>query len=220
MSPVAHGRADGAAGCLCLFTRAPVAGTVKRRLAAAIGDRQALAAHVRLVEESIERLAGSNAWHTEFWLAGPAREARAAWPRIRDLTLRAQRGNDLGARMLGALAAALSAHERALVVGTDCPDIDAAYVAAAFDALDGAEVVLGPAEDGGYGLIGARRRALEALPPLFTDMPWGTDRVLEETLVRSASAGLTVVTLPVIWDVDTEADWHRYLARSQRRAAD
>ena len=217
MKTVAQAGPASPACCLCLFTRAPVAGAVKRRLAASIGDRQALAAHVRLVAECIDRLAGSGRWHTELWLAGPEREALAAWPGIRDLTRRVQQGDDLGARMLGALEAALSTHERAVVVGTDCPDIDADYVAAAFDALDGSDVVLGPAEDGGYGLVGAGRLVVDALAPLFTEMPWGTDRVFDDTSARCAAAGLTVATLPVIWDVDTVADWRRYLRRSDRQ---
>lgn len=211
------GRGLHPADCLCLFARAPVAGRVKRRLAAVIGDREALAAHQRLVADCLERLAGSRRWNTELWLAGPECEALSAWPRIHDITRRAQKGDDLGARMHDALVSTLAAHDRALVVGTDCPDIDGAYVAAAFDALDGADVVLGPAEDGGYGLVGARRAAGRRLLALFTDMPWGTDRVFEETLARCRDTSLSVATLPVIWDVDTAADWRRYLERAGRQ---
>ena len=207
------------AACLCVFARAPLAGGVKRRLAASIGDREALAAHVRLVGEAIDRLAGSMLWRTELWLAGPEPDALAAWPQCGNLARRAQQGDDLGARMHHALTATLHSAGRVVLVGTDCPQIDADYGAAAFDALEDADVVLGPAEDGGYGLVGARRRVRDRLAPLFSDMPWGTDRVLGETLARCRRADLAVARLPLIWDVDDLEDWRRYLAWVAQRGA-
>lgn len=196
---------------LCLFARAPELGRVKRRLAADLGPQAALDAHERLVREALQRLAGVPGLNTELWLAGSPAAALQRWPEAGDLPLRCQCGGDLGARMLHALRDSLQRDARALVVGTDCPSIDGAYVQGAAAALAHADVVLGPAEDGGYGLIGARRAVTEQLDSLFRDMPWGTDRVRHVTLERCAAAGMRCVELERIWDVDTLADWRRYL---------
>jgi len=201
-----HGQAR-----LCLFARAPELGRVKRRLAAEIGSEAALAAHERLVRGALRRLGRVPGLVTELWLTGSPAAAEARWPESRQVPLRRQCGADLGARMHHALCDGLQHAARAMVVGTDCPSIDAAYVQAAVAALDQADVVLGPAEDGGYGLIGARRAAAQRLSPLFADVPWGTDRVREITLERCASAGLGCIELRPVWDVDTLADWRRYL---------
>jgi len=196
---------------LCLFARAPEAGRVKRRLAAEIGPQAALDAHARLVREALQRLARVPGLTTELWLAGSVQAARQCWPEAGDVPLRAQRGSDLGARMHHALRDSLQRGARALVVGTDCPAIDGVYVRRAAAALAQADVVLGPAEDGGYGLIGARREVAGRLEPLFRDMPWGTDRVRELTLERCVGAGLRCIEQARVWDVDTLADWQRYL---------
>jgi glycosyltransferase A (GT-A) superfamily protein (DUF2064 family) len=94
------------------------------------------------------------------------------------------------------------------LVGTDCPPIDATYVDAAFDALSGRDLVLGPAEDGGYGLIAMRSIA----PSLFKGISWGGPDVLAETLDAARGSDLDVALLGMIWDVDTPEDWHRYRA--------
>jgi rSAM/selenodomain-associated transferase 1 len=196
---------------LCLFARAPELGRVKRRLAAEIGPRAALEAHQRLVREALQRLTGVPGLSTELWLAGSVEVASQRWPEAGAVPLRAQCGGDLGARMHHALRDSLQRGTRALVVGTDCPSIDAAYVRGAAAVLAHADVVLGPAEDGGYGLIGAHRAVAERLEPLFRDMPWGTDRVRDTTLERCAAAGLRCIEQARVWDVDTLADWQRYL---------
>lgn len=196
---------------LCLFARAPEPGRVKRRLAAEIGPQAALDAHARLVREALQRLSRVPGLTTELWLAGSVQAALECWPEAAHVPLRAQCGGDLGARMHHALRDGLQWDARALVVGTDCPSIDGAYVQGAAAALIDADVVLGPAEDGGYGLIGARREVAGRLQPLFRDMPWGTDRVRDLTLERCLGAGLRCVEQACVWDVDTLADWRRYL---------
>lgn len=196
---------------LCLFARAPVLGRVKRRLAPALGPVAALRAHQRLVEDSLGRLADVDGVATELWLDGPFDAALQVWPQARKLRLRAQPEGDLGARMHQALRDSLGRAAKALVVGTDCPTIDATYVLDAVARLDAADIVLAPAEDGGYGLIGARRRALPSLATLFEDMPWGTASVFELTRRRVAAAELTLALTPEVWDVDTPPDWERFL---------
>ena len=129
--------------------------------------------------------------------------AQCGWP------LRLQQGDDLGERMAQALADALAGGaERAILIGTDCPLMSASYVAQAEAALASADVVLGPAEDGGYVLIGCSRAA----PEIFRGIEWGTNRVLEQTLKSAAQAHLRVTLLDTLWDVDRPEDWRRFLA--------
>lgn len=116
---------------------------------------------------------------------------------------RAQSGGDLGARMHRSLAGALARTGAAVLIGADCPALRSADIRAAFSALRaGADVVLAPAEDGGYPLIGMRR----ASPALFEAMPWGSATVLDETRVRAAALGWSVAALRTVWDVDRPQD--------------
>ncbi len=126
----------------------------------------------------------------------------------------AQRGHDLGARMANLIVDLLGAgHPAVLVTGSDLPTVPGAHLAEAARVLSGddADLVLGPAEDGGYYLVGLRR----ATPALFTDVEWGTAAVLEVTRARARALGLRVHLLPPWHDVDTVED----LARLRRDLA-
>ncbi|MFW6093656.1 MAG: TIGR04282 family arsenosugar biosynthesis glycosyltransferase [Pseudomonadota bacterium] len=199
-------------GMLCIFTRAPVLGGVKRRLARDLGDTAALRAHECLVADTLARLGGVPGFAVELWIAGTCNDSVRQWSRRWALPVRLQRGDDLGERMADALLGGLERCPLAFVVGTDCPDVDAGYVRAAARALTHADVVIGPAEDGGFGLIGARRAAAGRLPALFREVPWGSATVLATTLRRAQAAGVSVARLREIWDVDTAEDWARFLA--------
>jgi rSAM/selenodomain-associated transferase 1 len=118
-----------------------------------------------------------------------------------------QHGNVLGERMESALAEGLTTHRKAIIVGSDCPSVDANYVHQALQALDKADVVLGPSDDGGYVLIGARTH----LAGMLANVSWGTDRALAETLARLDSVGLSCVQLSPRWDVDEPEDWQRFI---------
>ena len=118
------------------------------------------------------------------------------------ISLKRQPEGDLGARMLAAFAGPT------LVIGSDCPALTPQHLRAASDALRDADVVLVPAEDGGYVLIGARAPH----PNLFAGMTWGVDTVLAETRKRIAALGLNAIELGPLWDVDSEDD----LARMER----
>ncbi|MFB3107603.1 MAG: TIGR04282 family arsenosugar biosynthesis glycosyltransferase, partial [Pseudomonadales bacterium] len=124
------------------------------------------------------------------------------------LTLRKQVGDDLGERMAHAISACLEAGSSALIVGSDCPTITAAYIRQAAAVLDTHDLVLGPAEDGGYGLIGLRHPA----PELFTGMLWSTAEVFAQTVARANCLGLSWSVLETLWDVDDEPGWQRFLA--------
>ncbi len=201
--------APPASGCLCIFARAPELGRVKTRLARTLGDEIALAAHERLVGQCLAALSSLTELQRELWIAGPTDHPGVRrWAHRWQLPVVAQRGADLGARMAGTMGDVLARAPFALIVGTDCPTLDATYVRRAVVALQSHDAVLGPAEDGGYGLIGLRR----PLPTLFEDVSWGTATVTEETLARAKAAGLDMALLDRLWDVDTAADWERLLA--------
>jgi len=111
--------------------------------------------------------------------------------------------------MFYTLRQCLAQHSYGIIVGADCPTVDVAYVQQAVSALlAGADVVVGPAIDGGYGLIGVSRET----PEIFADMPWGSDKVLAQTLSRAAKAKHQLVQLAPLWDVDEAPDWSRFCA--------
>ena len=202
-------RSAAQSGCLCIFARAPEPGKVKTRIARALGADVALHAHRVLVERCLDQLARVDELEVQLWVAGERDHPDvAAWAADWKLPVRLQQGADLGARMAHAIEATLAVAPTAIVVGSDAPELDAVCVASAVTALRDHDVVLGPAEDGGYALIGSRRPVAE----LFVDMPWGTADVTTATLDKALQLGLQVALLAELWDVDTQADWRRFCA--------
>lgn len=196
--------------CLCIFARTPVLGQVKRRLAPELGDAGALMAHEELLQGVLDRCAGGADYRTELWLTSLSAPWSSSLKRD-DLVMKEQPDGDLGARMQFVLEEGLETGASIVLIGSDCPDIDRDYIVAAFRSLEGFPVVLGPAEDGGYGLVGLNR----SVPELFEDMTWGDEKVVSRTLTRAAAAGVDVALLPKIYDVDLPRDWQRY-RRSNR----
>ena len=130
--------------------------------------------------------------------------AEASWQ------LTAQGDGDLGVRLERAVLQSVAAgFTRTLIIGTDCPYLTLADLREAREALASNDLVLGPAEDGGYWLIGLRNLH----PELFRGIPWSTESVLATTLARAQEARLKVRLLRTLADVDTAADWRRFLAR-------
>ncbi len=192
---------------LCIFARAPVLGKVKTRLAGQIGAAAALAAHEELVCHTLDRLASVPELECQLWIAGAADHPGVLrWARRWALPVLVQRGDDLGARMCHAIETSLAEASAAVIVGTDCPGITADYVRQAAFALQENDLVLGPAEDGGYGLIGLRR----SVPECFENVAWGTDLVLAQTIALARERGLSYRLLDEVWDVDDERGWARY----------
>ena len=192
---------------LLIFAKAPEPGLSKTRLTPLLDAEEAAAVHEQLSRRVFQAIATSQLsivlWGASQHPTLVAWAAQSGWP------LRQQQGDDLGERMAHALADELAAGaERAILIGTDCPLMSANYVAQAEAALASADVVLGPAEDGGYVLIGCSR----AVPEIFREIEWGTNRVLEQTLKSASQAQLRVSQLDTLWDVDRPEDWLRYLA--------
>lgn len=123
------------------------------------------------------------------------------------VTLRSQRGSDLGQRMANALEECLSRHRQVVLLGCDCPSLTRTNIHTAFQSLAReCDVVLGPAEDGGYVLMATTR----PLPFLFRDMAWGSSDVLETTVERLRQQQVPFELLPMQWDLDRPCDLERY----------
>ena len=204
---VDHGASD-MPGALAIMARAPVLYRCKTRLIPELGAEGALRAHVELVDATLERLSKINNVEVSLWVT-QLDEVTRAWAGEFDLPIFVQSGEDLGARMHDVMVSLFEAGVgRACLVGTDCPEIDSAYIEQAFAALSETPMVLGPALDGGYGLIGMR----EPCAAVFQDIEWSSAIVCTQTLQRAAAANLEVTVLDTIWDVDDAADWRRYLS--------
>ncbi|MEJ7813428.1 MAG: TIGR04282 family arsenosugar biosynthesis glycosyltransferase, partial [Gemmatimonadaceae bacterium] len=197
---------------LVLFARAPERGRVKTRLAAGLGDDAALAIYVRLAER-----AGAAAREVRdcrrVVAYTPAHDGVASAMRTwlgADFAYEPQCDGDLGRRMAGAVGHCLAGGaERVVVIGTDCPDLETGLLEEAFAALDVAELVFGPAEDGGYYLIGVRA----VQPVLFEQIPWSSPDTLARSLGAARAAGLSVHLLRTLADIDTADDWQRWCSR-------
>jgi uncharacterized protein len=186
-----------------VFLKAPRAGEVKTRLGREVGMERACEIYQALVGillknlQSIPKLelritpdhADISHWLQPGWTA----RGQGNGGLTERLQLAFQQGFAEGA-------------QRIVVIGSDCPEVTAADIQNAWAALEEHEVVLGPANDGGYWLVGMRRPLLE----IFTEIPWSSDQVLEKTLESARGLGYTTRLLRTLNDVDTIADWERF----------
>ena len=182
-----------------VMCKAPELGKVKTRLAAEIGNAQALRVYEALLRITLQS-STSSTWETVLAVDGD----RTRMPQHSHRTI-AQRGDELGVRICNAIIDAGS-YERIVVIGADAPRVTHRHIADAFHALESHDVVLGPATDGGYWLIGMQ----QLHPDLFADIPWSTDRVLACTLERCEQHARTVALLETLSDIDVRADLDRH----------
>jgi uncharacterized protein len=188
---------------LAVFARCPMPGRVKTRLAAAIGAEGAARLYAAFLAD-LARALPDPRWALRWWVAPPA-DGFAAQLGVDPGACREQRGRDLGERMRCAFASARAeGFARCVLVGSDTPQLHAGVVAEAFGGLDEADVVLGPAEDGGYYLIGLREPH-----DVFRGVAWSTPTVLDRTLARVRSLALRLKLLATRFDVDEAADLDR-----------
>lgn len=196
---------------ILLFAKAPVAGQVKTRMVPALGAEGAARLHARLLRETAARVSATIA-PVELWCAPDTGHTLFnQLAKMHGLALHRQLGSGLGERLRAASADALRRAQAVVLIGSDCPQLDAGYVARALILMQSQplDAVLGPAADGGYVLLALRR----AEPALFTQMPWGGDRVAAVTRERMAALDWRWRELPVLRDVDRPQDlsWYKSL---------
>jgi hypothetical protein len=191
--------------CLIIFTRYPEPGKTKTRLIPALGAEGAATLQRQMTEHTlaqVKELQAKRLVSVEVYFVGGNQQLMQSWLGT-SVIYRQQGDGDLGRRMAIAFQTALEAgKQRVVVIGTDCPDLKAEVMVKAFHALEQHDLVLGPAQDGGYYLIGLCR----LIPELFTGISWSTAEVLQQTMSIAQRLELAVAYLPMLSDVDRPED--------------
>lgn len=182
-----------------IFCKPPIAGEVKTRLIPELGEAGALALYEQMLKAVIATTAALPL--VELWTSrGHDYFEQFSRPVL------VQEGADLGEKMANALRHGLENYDQVLLIGSDVPPIDTNYLLMAMSSLATHDVVLGPAADGGYGLVGARG----ALPDIFDGIAWSTETVCRDTCRHLNRLELNYALLPEVWDVDRPEDLPRY----------
>ena len=198
---------------LLVFARLPERGRVKTRLAESIGDDAALAAYETMLRDLLASI-GQPSPETEIeilWAPTENANGDSLANAFGDLPTAMQTGDTLGDRLSMAFSERFFFHatQKIVAIGVDDPSLSRELIDHALALLDSCEWVVGPAEDGGYYLIGCRAAAFD--PSIFQDVAWGTDSVFTTTISKIAEWQSNVAVLPVRWDIDVVADWERYV---------
>jgi rSAM/selenodomain-associated transferase 1 len=199
---------------ILVFAKYPAAGTVKTRLAAAVGPEQAALMYrgwIGEVFDVLQPLRGPS------WLVccfdGAPRESFGEWDHLAD-DWWPQPAGDLGERLAAGFQRALAGGGPVIAVGTDCLELDPPLIRQAFDVLANRDVVFGPTPDGGYYLVGM---SIDARG-VFASVRWSCAKTLEDHLGRCHERGWSHGLLPARHDIDTWDDWLAYLERVGRRS--
>ena len=207
---------------LAVMVKAPVPGRVKTRLVPPLTGEEAAALYGAFLVDIFSALRSLPSldlyvFHAPFDFPLDAELLGGLVPESAELI--PQQGDDLGERMENVFRHLLGelGYDKAAIIGSDSPDLPVEYIERAYGLLDpgGDGVVLGPAEDGGYYLIGAVRFSAPAFAAIFRGMEWSTDGVFDETLRRCAAAGIAVKTLETWYDVDTVEEIKRVRERGE-----
>jgi len=186
---------------LIIFTRYPQAGKTKTRLIPALGEEGAAQLQKKLTEYTLKK-ADQLTVNIRVYFSDGNENLMANWLGNSYQYYRQSNGN-LGDRLIAALEESFTEEiEKIVIIGIDCPDLNADLIQQAFQALSTQDLVLGKAEDGGYYLIGLRG----FYPELFQGIDWGTHLVLEQTVASAEVIGLTMSYLPMLNDIDTPED--------------
>ncbi len=194
---------------LIVFVKAPRPGTVKTRIARTAGAERAGAIYREMVATVLQKVGSIHGAQLRF---SPDDAANEIQPWLRhDWVAAPQGGGDLGERLQRAFADSFAGSaERVVIIGSDSPEVKSGDIRAAWKELKSHDVVLGPAVDGGYWLIGLRAPQ----PELFRGITWSSDQVLAQTLAQAKAIGLRVQLLRILSDIDTEDDWNAYVSEA------
>ncbi len=208
------GRPAHAAAAVAVMARTPEPGLAKTRLAFALGLRGAARAQRRFTQRTLQTACAAAVGPVTLWCAPDASHRFfRALRRAHAVACDNQCAGDIGARMQQAFAHHFAhATDPLLLTGTDCPLLAPGHLQAAVRALAQHDVVLVPAEDGGYVLIGMRRM----VPQVFEGIDWSTPQVMAQTRERLRQSGVSWLEMETLWDVDEPADWWRLQTLLQR----
>ncbi|MEB2784168.1 TIGR04282 family arsenosugar biosynthesis glycosyltransferase [Algoriphagus persicinus] len=189
---------------IVIFQKNAEPGKVKTRLAATIGDQQAFEAYQLLVNVT-HKIASQYPAQKILFFSNHLEVNSSVYPENYRFEL--QSGQDLGDKMSHALQRLFQENfDRLIIIGTDCAEITPKLISKAFEELEANEVVIGPATDGGYYLLGMTT----FISGLFEGIPWSTDQVAALTIEYLKKNEITFALLPTLSDVDFEVDWNRF----------
>ncbi len=186
-----------------IFIRKPELGKVKTRLAKGVGQEKALEIYNKLLEHT--RKESLKVDCDRFLFYEGEIDTQDQWSDS-DFQKFVQCSGDLGSKMKHAFTIALAKYEQVLIIGSDCPEISHKDIERGFFELEEHDVVIGPARDGGYYLLGMS--ALQLF--LFDDMPWSEENLLEESIIRVQDRGLQYALLKTKSDIDYKEDWEEF----------
>ncbi len=199
-----------------LFTRYPLAGKCKTRLIPALGEDGAAKIHRILTARTLEILKAQPVRERgalRIYYDGGSLQKMEDWLG-KDLCYTKQRGNTLGERMEQAFTDNSAKEHPIILIGSDCPDLSEALLLDALAALNDHDMVIGPAHDGGYYLIGMTQQTNRtSCGQLFSNIPWSTADVFSKTILQAEEQKLSIHILPTLHDIDTPEDlryFHHY----------
>ncbi len=191
---------------VAIFVKPPIPGHVKTRLARSIGNKAACKIYRRLADSIVDQIKASGIPMAIFFDGEDSSKLPESW-RKDSVICQKQTGDNLGKRMVEAFARLFAEGiEQVVLIGSDIVGLDSGYLVKAFDQLNTHDMVIGPALDGGYCLVGFNMEQFKS--ELFEDTPWSTDMVLELTLKKAATAGLSTALIDALQDIDTIDDLH------------
>jgi len=194
---------------LVVFAKPPIPGYSKTRLIPKLGSKGAAEFHQKLVEHTLENIISPNDWDCLLYAASDIENIFFEnCARKNSLLLKLQVEGDLGNRMYHAFFNELKQYEKVIIVGTDCPVLESKHIRKAFEELSHSDVVMTPAEDGGYVLIGAKERVEKKY---FSNIRWGTNTVFEKNKKNIAECNCTLSVQPMLWDVDVPVDYEKVI---------
>jgi rSAM/selenodomain-associated transferase 1 len=191
---------------LIIFAKNPEYGKVKTRLAATIGNEQALFIYQKLIEHTIAITKKISADKIVYY--SDSIVEKDTWEN-NIYQKKLQSGTDLGERMKNAFKSSFTAgYQKVIIIGTDCFELNEEFISIAFEKMNDDDVVLGPAKDGGYYLLGMKK----FYPSFFENIEWSSEKVLKQTLTTAMRLNLSVFLLPQLSDIDREPDLKDYSA--------
>jgi rSAM/selenodomain-associated transferase 1 len=187
---------------LIVFVKNPILGKVKTRIAEKVGEKKALEIYVKMLnhlKEWISSLSMKKWIYFSNYIDGDG-----IWSSS-EFEFGLQKGKDLGIKMYSALFEVLTISKKAILIGSDIAGLNPRILEEAFQMLEDHDLVFGPANDGGYYLVGCKKNH----PEIFDNIPWSTSRVLEISLEKAANLGLRGALLPPLNDIDYIEDWEK-----------